>query len=214
MNKCFISCTIHFFNINFFFADIHEIYHRECDPLICPSAQDLHGPLPATTPLVCASNGYTYGHVHQVRCLREHRPGIHVLHEGGCTIHETYRVLGRNAREKACAESRRHFEINPICVTNNKTFLNPFEAICFGKRASHERVGGTCESTSQRNCQLAHRLQQSLRSAPGNEQTRFLVCGSDLRTYRSKHHLECSRRYNSSEWKCVEINVFLSNSNE
>lgn len=202
------SCNANSIIIRIFFspvADIHEIYHRECDPLICPSAQDLQGPWPATES-VCASNGFTYGHIHQVRCLREHRPGIRVLHEGGCTIHEVYRALGRNAREKACAEARRDFEINPVCVTNSKTFLNPFAAICFGKRAVHERLGGRCDSPSQRSCQLAHRLQRSLGSAPGSEQTKFLVCGSDLRTYRSKHHLECSRRYNASEFHMGSAN--------
>lgn len=61
---------------SFFFSplEIRAIYHRECEPLICPSVHDLRGPWPNTAP-VCASNGYTYGHVHQARCLSGHIPG-------------------------------------------------------------------------------------------------------------------------------------------
>lgn len=57
-----------------FFADVRIIYHRECSPLVCPSFSDLQGPWPEQAP-VCASNGYTYGHIHQVRCLKDLQPG-------------------------------------------------------------------------------------------------------------------------------------------
>lgn len=56
------------------FADVRIIYHRECDPLVCPSFSDLQGPWPDQAP-VCASNGYTYGHIHQIRCLKDLQPG-------------------------------------------------------------------------------------------------------------------------------------------
>lgn len=57
-----------------FFADVRLIYHRECEPLVCPSFSDLQGPWPEQAP-VCASNGFTYGHIHQVRCLKDLQPG-------------------------------------------------------------------------------------------------------------------------------------------
>lgn len=187
--------------------------------------QDLQGPWPETAP-ICANNGYTYGHIHQVRCLRDFQPGnstnglflfkfflwqivlsgIKVLHEGGCSVHEVYRALGRNPHEKACAERRRTFEINPICTVQNKSFSNPFMTICQTSRPTREKIGGTCGSPIQKSCEFAHRIQQSLMSAPASERTRFIVCGSDLRTYRSEHHLECSRRYNQCKMKSEKKN--------
>lgn len=68
-------------------------------------------------------------------CLMIHRyhglfwafsPDIRILHEGGCTLHETYRALGRNAHIKACALPRRTFEVNSICTHDNRTYDNPF----------------------------------------------------------------------------------------
>lgn len=113
-------------------------------------------------------------------------------------MHETYRALGRNAHIKACASPRRHIEKNPICTTNNQTFPNPYAAICSSGGAVHlrEKVGGTCDCPIQRSCERVQKLQESLKSASLNEKTKFLACGSDLRTYRSEHHLECSRPYN------------------
>lgn len=40
----------------------------------------------------------------------------------------------------------------------------------------------------------------SLKALPRRERERYAVCGSDNRTYRSQHHLECARRFNASEW--------------
>lgn len=213
--------------INFSTIDVRIIYHRECDPLVCPSFSDLQGPWPSQAP-VCASNGYTYGHIHQVRCLRDLQPGqlirikqnankqwltpywfvffsidIRVLHEGGCTLHETYRSLGRNAHVKACTSPRRMFEKNSICTSSNQTYENPFIPICLGGGLLHvrEKVGGVCGSAVQRSCEKVHKIQESLKTASINERTKFVACGSDLRTYRSEHHLECSRPYNRC--KCI-----------
>lgn len=153
---------------------------------------------------------------------------IRVLHEGGCTLYETYRAFGRNAHTKACSIPRRTFEMNPICTNNNRTYDNPFAgkvflyfslqltlrksvdwplkwiktlsiilAICAnGPIMVREKVGGVCGCPVQRSCEKVHKLQESLKSASITERTKFLVCGSDLRTYRSEHHLECSRPYN------------------
>lgn len=68
--------TCHFSGFSFVSksTEIRIIYHRECHPLVCPSFVDLQGPWPVQAP-VCASNGFTYGHIHQVRCLRELQPG-------------------------------------------------------------------------------------------------------------------------------------------
>lgn len=110
-------------------AGVLAIHRRECKPLICPNYQDLLGPWPSKLP-VCANNGHTYGHVHQVRCLKDFLPSLEVKHEGGCSLLEVRRSLGRNLKHKACAESRRGFEMNPICLSNNITYKNPFQAIC------------------------------------------------------------------------------------
>lgn len=56
-------------------SEVRPLYHRECEPLICPSYQDLQGLWRSSVP-VCASNGYTYGHIHQVRCLKDFMPSI------------------------------------------------------------------------------------------------------------------------------------------
>lgn len=130
---------------------------------------------------------------------------IRILHEGGCTLHETYRALGRNAHAKACESPRRKFEINPICTQTNHTYSNPFEAICAsgGKMHAREKVGGTCGCPIQRSCERVFKIQESLRSASIMERTKFLACGSDLRTYRSEHHLECSRPYNRCKFKQI-----------
>lgn len=55
---------------------------------------------------------------------------IRILHEGGCTLHETYRALGRNAHIKACALPRRTFEVNSVCTHDNRTYDNPFVGKC------------------------------------------------------------------------------------
>lgn len=127
---------------------------------------------------------------------------IRVLHEGGCTLHETYRALGRNAHVKACTLPRRLFEKNPICTSSNQTYENPFITICLAGGLMHarERVGGVCGNPVQKSCEKVHKIQESLKSASITERTKFLACGSDLRTYRSEHHLECSRPYNRCKW--------------
>ncbi|XP_037044515.1 serine protease inhibitor dipetalogastin-like [Bradysia coprophila] len=175
---------------------VRPMYHRECEPLICPSYQDLQGMWRSSVP-VCANNGYTYGHIHQVRCLKDFMPNLQVLHEGGCTLYEVRKALGLNVKKKACAEKRITFEQNAICTTHNVTYANPFKALCAMRPRLREKIGGVCGCPFQRSCEKAHELQQSLRSAPIHERTKFVVCGSDWRTYRSQHHLECTRRYNS-----------------
>lgn len=134
-------------------------------------------------------------------CFRDNcifQTDIRVLHEGGCTLHETYRALGRNAHVKACTSPRRLFEKNPICTSSNQTFENPFITICLAGALMHvrEKVGGICGSPVQKSCEKVHKIQESLKTASISERTKFLACGSDLRTYRSEHHLECSRSYN------------------
>lgn len=86
-------------------------------------------------------------------------------------MHDTYRALGRNAHVKACASPRRHIEKNPICTTNNQTFINPYAAICFAGGVIHlrEKVGGTCDCPTQRSCERVQKLQESLKSASLNE---------------------------------------------
>lgn len=126
---------------------------------------------------------------------------LEVIHEGGCTLFEVRKALGSNARKLACGETRRIYEKNPMCTKLNETFSNPFQALCAKSSGLHEKVGGACGSTFQRHCERAHEIQLSLRRAPINERTRYIVCGSDMRTYRSKHHLECTRRFNFSEYK-------------
>lgn len=123
---------------------------------------------------------------------------IRVLHEGGCTLHETYRALGRNAHVKACSSPRRMFEKNPICTSNNQTYENPFVTICLAGGFTHvrEKIGGPCGNPIQRSCEKVTKIHESLKSASITERTKFLACGSDLRTYRSEHHLECSRPFN------------------
>lgn len=122
---------------------------------------------------------------------------LEVLHEGGCTLYEVRKALGLNVKKKACSEKRITFEQNAICTWHNVTYANPFKALCAMRPRLREKIGGVCGCPFQRSCEKAHELQQSLRSAPINERTKFVVCGSDWRTYRSQHHLECTRRYNS-----------------
>lgn len=109
-----------------------------------------------------------------------------------------YRALGRNAHVKACSSSRRLFEKNPICTSYNHTYENPFQAICSASGLQHvrEKVGGPCGNPTQKSCEKVRKMQESLKTASITERTKFLACGSDLRTYRSEHHLECSRPYN------------------
>lgn len=118
------------------------------------------------------------------------------MHEGGCTLHEVRNALGRNAYRKACAEPRKSFERNAICTTRNETYSNPFKALCIHPASLREKVGGICGCPFQRSCEKAREIQRIIRQAPVSERLEFVVCGSDWRSYRSKHHLECARRYN------------------
>lgn len=138
--------------------------------------------------------------------------GLEILHEGGCTLYEVRQVLGRNAKRKACAERRREFEKNAICTKRNETFSNPFEALCLAAPGLRENVGGVCGCPFQRSCQKANEIQETLRTVPVNERTKFVVCGSDTRTYRSSYHLECSRRYNHCLFffLYIYISVFIN----
>lgn len=164
--------------------------------MICPDYDALQGPWETKTP-VCANNGFTYGHVHQVRCLQDFNPTLSIVHEGGCSLREVKKVLGHNHRKKACMNKRRQFEKNPICTNMNQTYMNPFEVLC--KRPKHvkERIGGICGCPYQRSCEKSSQLQKAIRFAPIKERQQFVVCGSDRKTYRSRHHLECARQYNS-----------------
>lgn len=81
MRNCYLFTKIrhflelkHFFSI-FFFLEILPIMHRECEPLVCLNYELLQGPTTVSSP-VCASNGYTYGNIHQVRCLKDFIPSI------------------------------------------------------------------------------------------------------------------------------------------
>lgn len=111
--------------------EIRVMRHGECEDLFCPDYQQLQGPwtIQSGEP-VCANNGYTYGHVNQVRCLKGFIPTLDILHEGSCMIHEVRQSLGRNFRKKACQEPRLKFEVSPVCSRSNKTFENPFKALC------------------------------------------------------------------------------------
>lgn len=125
--------------------------------------------------------------------------GLQVIHEGGCSLYEVRKILGRDLRTKACSVPRRTFEVNPICTRQNVTYANPFKALCDAPRAVRERVGGVCGCPFQRSCERAREIHLSIKAAPHDERTRYIVCGSDFRTYRSKYHLECSRRFNRSK---------------
>lgn len=125
--------------------------------------------------------------------------GLDVLHEGGCTLYEVRKILGTDLRRKSCDLPRRMFEINPICTRQNITYANPFKALCDAPRAVREMIGGACDCPFQRSCARAKAIHLSIKAAPINERTKYIVCGSDWRTYRSKYHLECSRRYNRSK---------------
>lgn len=85
---------------------------------------------------------------------------------------------------------------------------------------AREKLGGVCGSPVQKSCEKVHRIQESLKSASITERTKFLACGTDLRTYRSEHHLECSRPYNrcksnqlttmASSWKSTLMIYYIS----
>lgn len=128
---------------------------------------------------------------------------LEILHEGGCTLYEVRRALGRNARRKACAEPRMAYERNAICTKTigsnsyNETYSNPFQVLCHRPRGLKEKVGGACGCPAQRSCEKAHEIQMALRSASITDRVKFIVCGSDRRTYRSQYHLECSKRFNN-----------------
>lgn len=127
--------------------------------------------------------------------------GLGVLHEGPCSLFEVRQALGRHRKQRACADTRRPYEKNPICTQpNNHTYENPFEALCAQPPGGlREKVGGTCGSTTQRHCEKAQALSRTLREAGARERVQHLACGSDLRTYRSPYHLECSKRFNVCE---------------
>ena len=63
-------------------------------------------------------------------------------------------------------------------------------------RGMREHVGGTCGCPIERSCRKANQILESIRMAPASERTQFVVCGSDMRTYRSKYHVECASRFN------------------
>ncbi|XP_055706453.1 serine protease inhibitor dipetalogastin-like [Phlebotomus papatasi] len=190
-----------------FHRRIHVVRKGECAALLCPSYEDLQGPWTSDT-IVCANNGYSYGHPHQVRCLKAFIPTINIVHEGGCTIREVRKSLHRQFRMKACKLPRRRFEKNVVCGHNNKTYDNPFEALCTKPRI-HEKLGGKCFCPFQMSCEFATLINRSFFNATRAEKERYIVCGSDRRTYRSHHHLECSRRldrylYRVSNGACKE----------
>lgn len=129
---------------------------------------------------------------------------LEIRHEGGCSVHEVQKSLGRSSHEKACAELRREFEKNEVCLINNITYRNPFQAICDSPRL-RERTGGRCFCPFQRSCNAAKQIMLSLRRLPVAEKTKYTVCGNDYKTYRSRHHLECARRHNT----CMLCGVIL-----
>lgn len=71
-----------------------------------------------------------------------------------------------------------------------------------------EKRGGKCGCPVQRSCQKMKYLTKSLKLAPKRVRERYAVCGSDNRTYRHSHHLECARRFNASE---SELNCGVRN---
>lgn len=109
---------------------------------------------------------------------------------------EVRKILGRNLKRKACAEKARAYEKNPICTQNNVTYENPFETLCARPPGgAREKVGGVCGSPEQRNCEKVLEIQRMIKKSPA-DRDKFLVCGNDMRTYRSQYHLECSSRFN------------------
>lgn len=56
-------------------AEIKLKHHGECEMLVCPSYADLQGSWWSYRwTSVCASDGHSYGHIHQVRCLKDYHP--------------------------------------------------------------------------------------------------------------------------------------------
>lgn len=131
--------------------------------------------------------------------------GLKILHEGGCTLYEVRNILGKYMRSQSCSMPRRSFEVNPICSKQNVTYANPFKALCDSPRGIREKVGGACGCPFQRSCERAKEIHKAIRVAPVSERTKYIVCGSDWRTYRSKYHLECSRRYNKSKISLISL---------
>lgn len=206
-------------------SEIKVRSHGECEPLVCHSYMDLQGPWwNYRFTSLCANDGRTYGHIRQVRCLKHFHPGelrisyslsviyliinvlhsrasteLKVLHEGGCSLYEVRKILGRNLKRKACAEKVLSYEKNPICTQNNVTYANPFETLCTRPPGgAREKVGGVCGSPAQRACEKVLEIQRMIKESPG-DRDKYLVCGNDMRTYRSQYHLECSSRFNISE---------------
>lgn len=60
-------------NIIYIFSDVSIVSYSACETLLCPSYEELQGYWVNSAP-VCASNGFTYGDVHQVRCLKDFMP--------------------------------------------------------------------------------------------------------------------------------------------
>lgn len=68
-----------------------------------------------------------------------------------------------------------------------------------------EKRGGKCGCPIQRSCEKSKFLSKSLRRSPKAVRERLAVCGSDRKTYRSQHHLECSRQLNSRKCRVALI---------
>ncbi|XP_076397751.1 serine protease inhibitor dipetalogastin-like [Megachile rotundata] len=141
---------------------------------------------------VCGSNGLTYQNAAQLKCLQRHNSDLRILHDGGCTTWDVYKVYGNS--DKVCEIAKTRYEWNPVCASDGQTYSNPFEFLCYIADMKRLVSDDECGTRTQQSCaqlELDTTSENSTAFTPEDE-----VCGSDGVTYQSTHHLQCYTRRN------------------
>ncbi|XP_075213816.1 serine protease inhibitor dipetalogastin-like [Lycorma delicatula] len=125
---------------------------------------------------VCASNGHTYAHIDQVRCLRNYHSSLDVVHSGGCSATEVTSIYP--SRAEVCALAQGCFEWNPVCGRNNVTYINPYVFSCYAPHMEMKFMG-ECSDEKENACILAKIIES---------------CGSDGLSHMTIYHLMCSSK--------------------
>ncbi|XP_020277905.1 serine protease inhibitor dipetalogastin-like [Pseudomyrmex gracilis] len=130
---------------------------------------------------VCASNGFTYQNVAQLKCLQRNNPNLHIVHDGGCRVEFVRKLYGASV----CKVANVIYEWNPICASDGVTYPNPFQFLCYQPRLK-VIFQGECNTHSHDSC-------AEMQNTSANN-TAEQVCGNDGLTYRNIHHLQCHTR--------------------
>ncbi|XP_059470655.1 serine protease inhibitor dipetalogastin-like [Neocloeon triangulifer] len=133
----------------------------------------------APTNKICATNGFTYNGVSEIRALQKFNPKLRVMHDGACTIEEVKGLFSVH-QIRELAENR--FEKSTICGSDNSTYHSVFAFLV--AQADRKAKGQDLRPVK---CSKCDETTKSNGTIP--------ICGTDGVTYHDEKTLKFTKTH-------------------